>query len=418
MSAPGAVRIHGRAAAAVHRPESRAELAEWLRATTGAVAPVGGGTRLHLGAPLAAESYTAVDLTGLSRIVDHAVDDLTITVEAGVTLAALQERLAAHQQWIPLDPPRPECATVGGLLATAAWGPLRPWGETPRRHLIGLTVLDSAGVARRAGGRVVKNVAGYDMMKLHTGALGTLGIIVEATFRVHPRPEQEVLHLGCASSLDALMDLATRLTRSDLEPAVFVAMDSRHAAELGVTPNRFMPLGIAVGFLGFREDVAWREEQLFEMATEAGVKLEHRLVDADAAGFRARLVLPPLPGATKLRAAALPTQSAALLQPTLVLAAELTGTQSPEMFVMYPSLGQLRVAIPADVTLTAAHLTQVRAAVERMGGHLLVERSPAVSTGEFDPWGSPGDGAPLMAGLKTALDPARRFNPGRFAGGI
>lgn len=411
------IRVLGREPDRVHRPTDREGLAEAVRDARHVVVPVGGATRLHLGGPLRAEAFDAIDLRGLNRIVEHAVADMTVTVEAGVTLAALAARLSEHGQWLPLDPPFPGAATVGGLLATAAWGPLRPLGETARRHLIGITVMGPDGTRHRAGGRVVKNVAGYDLMKLYTGSLGTLGIIMEATFRTHPKPELEVLHLGATGGLEALMDLAAQLNRSDLDPAVFLAFDARTAEALRGAPSR-LPLGVAVGFTGFVEDVAWREETFYSLAESCGMWLDQRLEGAAAAEFRDRLRLNPAPGETKLRAAILPTETARLLETTFVLPAELTGSDRPGLFLMYPSLGQLRALFPTGVGLTPAHLMDVRRAVEAIGGRLMVETAPAVETGGFDPWGTVGDGLDLCRGLKAALDPTGRFNPGRFAGGI
>jgi glycolate oxidase FAD binding subunit len=383
------------------------------------VVPVGGGTRLHLGGFLDAPSFAAVDLARLDRVVDHAADDLTITVEPGITLARLGQVLAAHGQWIPLDPPFPETATVGGMVATGASGPLRPAGETPRRHLIGIAVMDGAGVVHRAGGRVVKNVAGYDLMKLQTGALGTLGLIVEMSFRVHPLPEMEVLRIGRAEGAGRLADLARRINKSDLEPSVFVACDSGTAAEMHGDTRFAAPIGVAIGFLGFREDVEWCERELERLAAEAGLVLEHRAAGSAAAALRGRLRLNPAPGEVELRSHGLPTTTFDRLH-ALVPAPDVSraGAGNLLWFLACPRSGTVRVLHPAGAAPDATTVTAARRAVAAHGGSLVVEACPDDLAREVDVWGPPGSGLELMAGLKKALDPDRRFNPGRFAGGL
>jgi len=390
------VNVFGRAPADVVRPADRAELARFLAGSRGAVVPFGGATRPGLGGPLDAERFTALDLAGLDRIVEHAADDLTVTVEAGVTLHALAAALAEKNQWIPLDPLHPERATAGGLVATRAWGPLRPLGETPRRHLIGITVADGAGTMTRAGGRLVKNVAGYDLMKLHTGALGSLGVIVEMSFRVQPKPEAEVMLTAEIDSPRAAEAFATALRNSDVEPALFLIHDE----------------DLHVGFLGFREDTAWKENRLGAIAAETGLAFEARYEGADAAARRARLFRGIPAGGFELRASVLPARLFALLA-----AFDAEGLAAPHR-ELHPDAGVLRLlaappAVPAPPVIAA-----LRRRAAELGGHLVVEAAPDAAAPDVDAWGPAGSGLPLMAALKSTLDPNRRFNPGRFAGGL
>jgi glycolate oxidase FAD binding subunit len=407
--------IRGLAPDSAVRPRDVGELSGFLRDGSGPVVPVGGGTRLGLGGPLAADRFTALDLTGLDRVIEHAVDDLTITLEPGVTLARLSALLREKGQWIPLDPAFPEEATVGGLVATAAWGPLRPFGETPRRHLIGIAVVDGKGVLRRAGGRLVKNVAGYDMMKLHTGALGTLGVIVELSFRVRPLPEAERLLLGRAADTRAIAALLADVNRSDLEPSTFVVYDTATAAELHGDAALASPLGVAAGFLGFSEDVTLCVDEFSRMAKAAGITLEHRLEDAAAADFRRRLAWHPNPGDLELRAHALPSATFDLLH-ELSTALE-PGADRPLFFIAHPTVGAVRVLAPSGNRVAAGGIRSARETIGKHGGHLIVETCPDALAREVDVWGSPGPGGGIMAGLRKALDPDRRFNPGRFAEG-
>src|SRR6185295_4492682 len=143
-------------------------------------------------------------LDRLARVVDHQAADMTVTVEAGCPLPALAAVLAAAEQWLPLDPPRPEATTVGGMIAANLAGPLRASQGRVRDLLLGVRVVEASGALVASGGRVVKNVAGYDLPKLHVGALGTVGVIVEATFKVRPRPACEAAVLiACRTARDA-----------------------------------------------------------------------------------------------------------------------------------------------------------------------------------------------------------------------
>ena len=155
-----------------------------------AVVPVGGGARLAWGAP-PQRFDIALSLARLDRVLAHEAADLTLSVECGATLAALDTTLRPHGQFVPLDPARPHASTIGGLIATGAAGPYRARYGTMRDLLLGLTVVRADGTVVKGGGRVVKNVTGYDLPKLHAGALGTLGVIVEAHLRLHPRPAEE-----------------------------------------------------------------------------------------------------------------------------------------------------------------------------------------------------------------------------------
>src|SRR5438270_5712299 len=152
------------------------------------VVPFGGGTHMALGN--LAESYdAALSIRRLDRVVEYEPADLTVTVEAGVRLVDLQAKLAEHGQFLPLDPPGGDAASVGGVLAANAWGPLRHAVGTARDWLLGISIVHADGTLTKGGGRVVKNVAGYDMPKLYIGSLGTLGVIAGATFKVAPLPK-------------------------------------------------------------------------------------------------------------------------------------------------------------------------------------------------------------------------------------
>src|SRR6185295_8537546 len=173
-------------------PADQVELAEAVRAAhadgTG-VYPIGGGTSLDFGLP-AKRPGVGLSLANLKRVVDYPARDMTITVEAGITMAELANTLSAERQWLPIDAPQPGAATLGGVVATASCGPRRYGSGTVRDYVIGISAVDGRGMPFKGGGRVVKNVAGYDFCKLLTGSMGTLGVIAQLTLKIRPMPEQ------------------------------------------------------------------------------------------------------------------------------------------------------------------------------------------------------------------------------------
>jgi len=199
------------------------------------------------------EKIERVELSALSRVVEHAPEDLTVTVETGITLLALQAELGKRGQWLPVDPPRPERLTIRELLEENASGPRRfGWG-TIRDYLIGLKVALADGRIIKSGGKVVKNVAGYDLAKVFIGSRGTLGVAGEATFKLRPRPEAEEFVQARCESLDKAARLIGLALDSELAPAV---LDLHNlAVSTSVASTGFT---LVFGFAGTREEVEWQ----------------------------------------------------------------------------------------------------------------------------------------------------------------
>src|SRR5205814_2314689 len=202
------------------------------------------------------EKISCVDLSALNRLLEHKAEDMTATVQAGMSLADLQKELARRGQWLPIDPPNPERLSIGALLATNASGPRRFGFGTVRDYLIGMTAVLADGRVIHAGGKVVKNVAGYDLMKLFVGSRGSLGVIVEATFKVLPRPETEhFVEVNCDSAGHADQLLEAVLS-SELAPVVLDLhkwlLDARQ-------------LSLVVGFAGPRDEVEWQVSRASEL---------------------------------------------------------------------------------------------------------------------------------------------------------
>jgi len=355
------------------------------------IVPAGLGAHLDVGGP-PARVDVLLRLDRLGRVVDHQAADMTVTVQGGCPLAALDATLAARGQWLPLDPPRAVRTTVGGLLAANLSGPLRATQGTARDLLLGIRVAGGGGALVAGGGRVVKNVAGYDLPKLHVGALGTLGVIVEATFKVRPRPAREnALVVRCRDAADAAA-LASDLLDVDAPP-LWLEIEGGHDGGAAV----------AIGLAGIDEEVAAARD----VATRLAAGREVRGVD-DAAGLRVRLA--DLDAPAVLRIGVLPRDVGAVLADALAPGVALR-------FGAHAASGVVRVAI-RDAAAAAPLVGTLRPAVAALGGSLVVERAVPAVKQAVDVWGDAGPGLALMRGVKAALDPAGVFAIGRFVGGM
>jgi FAD/FMN-containing dehydrogenase len=216
-----------------------------------------------LAAASAQEPVTGFDLRRMARVLEYTPEDMTVTVEAGITLAALQQKLSERGQWVPVDPPHADTLTVGALLAQNSSGPRRCGYGTIRDFLLGIKVALADGRVIKAGGKVVKNVAGYDLCKLFVGSRGTLGAIVEATFKVLPRPEREEFVKVKLQTTTQLQDCLETVNASAITPVVVDVYD-----ESG-TPT------LVAGFAGAREDVEWQLQRAREIGFGETASLEY-----------------------------------------------------------------------------------------------------------------------------------------------
>lgn len=381
--------IDGVEPAAAFEPSTREELATLLRIASAqglAVAPQGGRTALALGRPLAAYDL-ALDLGGLRRTVEYAPDDLTVTVEAGRRLGALQAELAEHGQYLPIDPPPGDDVTVGGLLATARPGAWRGHVPAARDLILGVEVALPSGERVRSGGRVVKNVTGYDLHRLHTGALGAFGVIVEATFKVAPLPEASRTLAATAPNLEAAT--ATALRTWDASPALR-ALSVLTPAAAGLAGLPEAPT-VLLELAGSRDTVDRSARDLAAVVplTEAGADTWTAL--RAALGDAARTVL---------RAGVPPTST-----PTMLDAVERAGATG------WTHIASGAVLAAFEETPTAATVTTLRGEAERLGGFLQVESAPAAL--RLQVASPPGD-ATLIEALRDRFDPRRTINRGRW----
>ena len=405
----------GREATATERPATVEELCEIVarRASEGsALYPQGGRTALDYGGIPAAPGVAA-DLRGLSRIVDYPAADMTITIEAGVTLASLQDVLAKEGQRLLIDAPRAREATLGGIYATNTCGPRRFGAGRPRDQIIGVSFVSAAGEVVKGGGRVVKNVAGYDLPKLLTGSMGTLGAISQMTLKVRPIPESSALvwsSVATAADAGAMLDaLNTSATRP-------IAVELLNApAARRVAHGLDVPLGPWVVIVGFEDNahsVVWQSTRIREewatVAQSCAI-----LENAHAASLWDALINfadAPL-GALSIRAITRPSRVASL-------AARLDPSRW-EVGV-HAGNGVLRAHLVVETTLDEAALETETLRVQAVadGGNLTIPHCPTEWKARLGVWGAARADWEICRRVKAALDPRRVFNPGRFVGGI
>jgi glycolate oxidase FAD binding subunit len=376
-----------------------------------AVAPYGGGTRMGLGAP-PARLDVALVTRHLNRTVDYQPDDMTVTVEAGVTVAELQATLAQRGQFLPLDPPLIRRATIGGTVAADVSGPWRAAFGTARDWLIGVRVVAADGEIVKGGGRVVKNVAGYDLCKLYTGSLGTLGVLAELTFKVMPRPEASAVAVA-PLSLSRVEPLLAAVMDSDLSPAGLELFDAQ-----GDISGTASPEGAAllVRFDGPREAVEWQIDALSTAASRLGIKPAVLVSDAEGLWEKVRDWTAG-PWAWLGMAGVLSSEVAALMEAgqqqagAIGVALEI-GARAATGSVFFGARG------PLTPERARALTERLRGEAVARGGTLVVLEAAAEMREGLDAWGPLGPELRLMQGIKAQLDPRNILNPGRFVGGI
>jgi glycolate oxidase FAD binding subunit len=406
--------IDGFSPLAVARPTSVADLAALVRdadAAGRAVYPVGGGTMLDHGLP-PTKAGTAADLRGLDRVIDYPARDMTITVQAGITIARLQDALRAEGQQLPVDVPLPDRATLGGAVATNASGPRRFGHGTLRDYVIGISVVNDAGQEVKGGGRVVKNVAGYDLMKLYTGSFGTLGIISQLTLKVKPRAEATaVVIVRCDEA--ALNPLLTGvLARTRTRPIVTTVLNAPAATRSGLAVG---PFAVLIGYEEKRVAVDWQVATLTsELAPEqvAGMTVA---AGPDAETWVRTLTDFPLAEGVGVswKANLLPAETADFL-----LRADRLDPR-PDLMA-HAGNGIVYGHFPAETSVerVKSGLDHLLRLAHSAAGNVVVTRCPPAWKAALPVWGNSSPDRKLMRAVKDKLDPRRLFNPGRFVDGI
>ena len=400
-------------------PRDETQLAQILKAANDAslvVIPRGGGTKRAWGNP-PQRADVILSTARLNAVVEHAHADLTVTVEAGCTLKNLAETLASQNQRLALDGLWPSRATVGGILSTNDSGALRLRFGSLRDLVIGITLALPDGTLAKSGGKVVKNVAGYDLPKLVTGALGTLGVITQATFRLHPAPR-------------------------DSRTVSCLARDARDAQRLvlAIQDSKLAHSALQIRFV---ESMQPQLDVLFE-ATEAGCSAQvdqlkkllapTNVIESGPAVWNARqeLYSEATSGLAEMgRSSAAPVHdragaATAALAKISVLPAQIAeayeviataGANRTRFNAVFYAIGIATIYLAGSPDDLGATLKDLRGKIESLGGSLVIAHRPDAMP-PFDAWGNAGDALALMRAVKQQFDPKSTLNPGRFVGGI
>lgn len=417
--------VDGKTPERVARPSTLDELSTALaeaHASGEAVVPWGGGTRMHVGN--LPERYTvALDMTGLSGNVVHEPGDLTVFADGGVTIAELQKTLALSAQRLPFDVSEPGTATLGGSVASNAGGQMRSSLGGIRDWVIGMKVVLADGTVTKSGGRVVKNVQGYDLHRLHTGAFGTLGVIAEVALKVAPMPASMSTVAVWFGSVSEAGEYAMHVFNGPAQPDAMTLFAGRGAAAAmssltGSTGNSNDGSTVLVlaRVAGGSEAVSRMESDLTGAAGSMGAAGYELARGGDAEKLWQAAVAGGKDGA-KTAGATLSARSTLKPREAVMYLDDVTRDLVAEDFSgeLQTGFGTVTVALQNP---TRAALDALRERAARRGAQAMIERCPVDLKREVDVFGDSGDALNLMRSVKRRFDPQRVLNPGRFAGRI
>ena len=407
-----------------------------------AVIPCRNATKLGIGNP-PSRYDVALSLKDLNQVWYYEPADLTVSVEPGMKLADFQRFVGRHKLWLPMDPPGGERASLGGILAANASGPLRVCYGGPRDMVIGMKIATTEGKIVKTGGRVVKNVAGYDMAKLLIGSFGTLGVIVEASFKLYPLPAASATFIFHARTLQHARELRRRIQRSPLQPTRLLLLNGEAAVLIRREQPGLIPFGSSSG----NEDSAtffltW--EMWFEATGSPGMLRRYerdlqelaRAVEAPIEKVEASIAESAWRRLAGLHTWVAKEDSDLVLKVTLPTAAleDFLGranqelerelrSLSPDEVLWLPVFAQPGAGI-AHLCLFGVypfHVTDplvksLRKLATETGGALVIERCPTELKSAIDVWGPVGDDFEMMRKVKSAWDPKGILSPGRFVG--
>ncbi len=422
--------VDGKAPQAVVVPGSVEELSAVMAFASAEglkVVPWGSGTKIALGG-IPERVDLVVGLSRLSGLVEHEPADMTATFRSGTPLREAQAVLNRNGQFIALDPPYADLATLGGILATNSSGPRRLRYGASRDLVIAIRVVHADGKVTKGGAKVVKNVTGYDMNKLYIGSLGTLGVIVEATFRLYPVPAVEKTWVAPFHSVDEARQVVARILDSPLVPFAVELLNAEACRQVAQSAGLPWPKGryglaVSIGSIR-REAVDAQVEAVRRLCREAGSPEGHVLdgpvhdtfwrATRDFALGDGRQVV--------LKASVLLTRVAEAVKLGEAVAAQHGMSLG---IVSEAGSGIVRYSLTGDAATperfqqgVAEAVTRLRAFAQEAQGNLVVLTAPPEVKSRVDVWGLPAKALPLMRRPKMEFDPQRILNPGRFVGGI
>ena len=388
-----------RAADVIVEPSDAAEIAEIVRLCETdriSLAPLGAARTL---AEIRREPVAVgVSLARLRKIVAYEPADMTVTVEAGLSVGEVNRAMESARQRLPIDPQNPDVSSIGASIAASPAGPLRLSEGTVRDLLIGIRYVGAGGKLVHGGGRVVKNVAGYDLMKIMIGSFGTLGIITEATFKVRPTPENYAVAIAFYNRAADAFE-AARVLNDAFPPAHLEVMSPAAARKCDLTPK----FTLVAGFSGNRPEIDDQRNRIAHLIGSASflegsvaesAYLHIRDFNYQDAAIAAQIAMPPA---------------------ELAAAIEAAGVD----FVAHAGSGVAKIFIPDAPVDTGAKIERWREIARRSRGHVRIIHCDVQQRASVDYFDTPGAGAlSLMRRLKSAFDPAGIFNPRCFAGGI
>jgi glycolate oxidase FAD binding subunit len=383
-----------------------------------AVVPRGNGTKMAQGG-VPRKLDIVLSLLRLNRITEHDVPNLSLSVQAGMTLAAVQEKLAATGKgsFLPLDPPYSEKATIGGIIATNGSGPQRYLYSTARDLLLGLKAVLPNGDIVAFGGKTVKNVSGYDMTKLMIGSWGALGVITEITTKLLPLPEASATLLVSFDHLGKAGSLTRKILHSALLPSAMELMDGKAAGQLGVK-GKYL---VAFNLEGVGEAVERQVTEIGEMGKKEGAIDTKVLKGQEERSFWLRV-----------RDFALVTKAPVILKSNFVISRQAEILGNYENWAQAAGIGSAFVGHAGNGILTSYLMEtgvaktdplldligKFAAEAAKHDGNLVVESCPSELKAKISVWGQPRTDVVVMRRLKEKMDPFGVLNPGRFVGGL
>ena len=417
--------VDGKSPEVVARPTSPQEISETMSVASQhglSVSPLGGRTRTGLG-NVPESLDLAIDMTGVDQVLAHNAADLTATVEAGIRVSRLQEVLAEHGQFLAIDPPLPDRATIGGTLAVGWSGPATWQNWSPRDIVIGMRTVMADGTITKTGGQVVKNVSGYDMARMHIGAMGTLGIIAEVSFKLTPLPARQATVMATFDSDSNCLGAALAVYGSSLVPLAISTLHGQKPREGGGGRGEGQPSLMArVG--GRARSVRRQTDDVTSILKRHGA-ISDTVIDGDDATTMWRRIgdfgwsdeTAPIAG---IRASVLPADIPGVL-------ASMQNTKDPSGLRWRATtqtaqgiidIHWLNVDGESSTEQVNAALSNAVQAVRRVRGTTVVTHAPATVKGTLDVWGQATSAIDTMRNLKRQYDPDQLLNPGRFMGGI